>query len=145
MTLACDGKSALNQCFQSHTLAPSARQFDAISTVRAMLNDSVILFVPRHVKGHQDIKSNSPLTWWELLPNLEVDVLAVLFRKSLTADAAANPPQSKVLQRTGSSFLEQYQTVFLEPGENSGIGCSAKTLEALGQIWQHFCCRRERN
>ncbi|CAJ1938471.1 unnamed protein product [Cylindrotheca closterium] len=102
--IACDGLLAIEMAFEDQPLPPTDAQFNLISSIREAISRSPVSWSPQHVYGHLD-KSNlfDELTWWEKT-NLEVDGMAVDFRKELEAAHQLIPPQSSVLHGSGSSF-----------------------------------------
>jgi hypothetical protein len=115
VAFACDGLSALNKCFGTDTLSPFVPQFDVISAVRAMLRKSSVSFTPLHVKGHQDRKSQEPLTWWELR-NLEVDDWAVQVRHSLPPFLALDPPNPRFFLEPAAMFIDGVKQSSIDRG-----------------------------
>ncbi|CAJ1966331.1 unnamed protein product, partial [Cylindrotheca closterium] len=81
--IACDGLSAIKMAFEDRQLSPTDAQFDLVSSIREAILLSSVDWAPQHVYGHLD-KSNlfDKLSWWEKR-NLEVDGMAVEYRKEL--------------------------------------------------------------
>ena len=78
VTLACDGASALSQCFDNEKPKPGDSQFDLIHATRnLMAKFPKASWLPRHVKGHQDNDPMAELDEWALL-NIEMDEHAKL-------------------------------------------------------------------
>ena len=79
--LGCDGKDALNQAInieQTMTVCQQ-QQFDLLSGIQGYVRASSIIYLPFHIKGHQDGKKKlEDLTRLELL-NVEVDLYAKEF------------------------------------------------------------------
>ena len=79
--LGCDGKDALNQAInieQTMTVCQQ-QQFDLLSGIQGYVRASLIIYLPFHIKGHQDGKKKlEDLTRLELL-NVEVDLYAKEF------------------------------------------------------------------
>ncbi|CAJ1941753.1 unnamed protein product, partial [Cylindrotheca closterium] len=81
--IACDGLSAIEMAFEDRPLSPTDAQFDLVSSIWEAILRSLVDWAPQHVYGHLD-KSNlfDELSWWEKR-NLEVDGMAVEYRKEL--------------------------------------------------------------
>src|SRR5210317_979062 len=103
--LACDGKSALQACFDRNSIAPTREQFDIISTIRAIIHESHISFLPEHVTGHQDTKVTRPLTWLEDR-NVEADELAVAYRQQLSHSARRQPENPWFFHEPATLFIK---------------------------------------
>ena len=91
---ACDGLSALRNCFANSHLNPQQPQFDLVSAIQRAITESGIHWYPLHVKGHADSKRKwDQLTWWEKR-NVEVDRKATELRDQLESEGrvqARNP------------------------------------------------------
>ncbi|CAJ1934649.1 unnamed protein product, partial [Cylindrotheca closterium] len=103
--IACDGLSAIEMAFEDRPLSPTDAQFDLISSIREAISQSPVSWSPRHVYGHLD-KSNlfDELTWWER-KNLEVDGMAVDFRKELEAAHQLIPPNPRFFTELAALFV----------------------------------------
>ncbi|CAJ1952635.1 unnamed protein product [Cylindrotheca closterium] len=103
--IACDGLSAIEMAFEDRPLSPTDAQFDLISSIREAISRSPVSWSPQHVYGHLD-KSNlfDELTWWEK-KNLEVDGMAVDFRKELEAAHQLIPPNPRFFTELAALFV----------------------------------------
>jgi len=61
LTVACDGKSALHQCFKPWNSNLLAKHFDLIQAAQATIKATPIKWAWEHVQGHQD-EHDQPLT-----------------------------------------------------------------------------------
>jgi len=80
-------------------------QFDIISTIRAILHESNIAFLPEHVTGHQDKKVTRPLTWLEER-NIEAEELAVAYRQQLSNYARQHPENPRFFHEPAALFIK---------------------------------------
>ncbi|CAJ1927586.1 unnamed protein product [Cylindrotheca closterium] len=103
--ITCDGLLAIEMAFEDQPLSPTDAQFDLISSIREAISRSPVSWSPRHVYGHLD-KSNlfDELTWWEK-KNLEVDGMAVDFRKKLEAAHQLFPPNPRFFTELAALFV----------------------------------------
>ncbi|CAJ1945068.1 unnamed protein product, partial [Cylindrotheca closterium] len=81
--IACNGLSAIEMAFKDRPLSPTDAKFDLVSSIWEAILRSLVDWAPQHVYGHLN-KSNlfDELSWWEKR-NLEVDGMAVEYRKEL--------------------------------------------------------------
>ena len=79
--MGCDGEIALNHVFgegPGSDADVSAADYDMISAIRWVIQQSPITWTHRHIKGHQDDDGTEPLDRWATL-NVEMDNLAKAF------------------------------------------------------------------
>ena len=79
--VACDGKAALDNSFDTWTLKPTSKQFDMVSAIRSLVHCTKVSWLPRHVKGHQDSTLPTRLLDWWALCNIECDARAKRYHK----------------------------------------------------------------
>jgi hypothetical protein len=76
--IGCDGLSALNKAFDTWPLEPADPHFDMLSSLRAMIAKSPLVWTTRHIEGHQDDDVNAKLDFWAR-QNIQMDNLAKIF------------------------------------------------------------------
>ena len=103
--IACDGLSAIEMAFEDRPLSPTDAQFDLISSIREAIARSSVSWSPQHVYGHLDKTFLfEDLTWWEQ-KNLEVDGMAVEFRKELEANHQLIAPNPRFFTELAALFV----------------------------------------
>ncbi|CAJ1948760.1 unnamed protein product [Cylindrotheca closterium] len=103
--IACDGLSAIEMAFEDRTLSPTDAQCDLVSSIREAISRSSVSWSPRHVYGHLDkSKLFGEFTWWEK-KNLEVDGMAVDFRKELEAAHQLIPSNPRFFTELAALFV----------------------------------------
>ena len=76
VTIGCDGLGPLHRCFKHEwDPSPSTPHYDLIKAIRVMARSTAISWRWIHIKGHQDVKSDSDLDHWAQL-NIEMDKAA---------------------------------------------------------------------
>ena len=78
IVLGCDGINALYQALdiKNLTISSKQQQFDLLSGIQGYIRDSIIKFIPIHIKGHQDdLKMIDELDRWAII-NIEMDLRA---------------------------------------------------------------------
>ena len=78
IVLGCDGINALYQALdiKNVTISSKQQQFDLLSGIQGYIRDSIIKFIPIHIKGHQDdLKMIDELDRWAII-NIEMDLRA---------------------------------------------------------------------
>ena len=82
--IGCDGMSALNRAFwvEKEEISSKQAHFDIISGIHGLTEESNIQYLTRHIKGHQDDRSEADLDRWALL-NIECDLRAKHFMSDI--------------------------------------------------------------
>lgn len=63
--IGCDGLSALNNATNpDFTVTASTLHFDLLTAIRTIIRESPLLWVPCHIRGHQDDKEHAILDRW---------------------------------------------------------------------------------
>ena len=132
VTLACDGKAALDISFDTWTLKPTSKQFDLISAIREAIRDSFISWHTLHVKGHQDdLLDKSKLSWWALR-NIECDARAKRYRCRLVRQGRQTAANPRFFTEPSALFIESVKQSRLCP---DGI-MELITLPPLLSYWE---------
>ena len=113
--IACDGLSAIEMAFEDRPLSPTDAQFDLVSSIREAILRSSVSWFPQHVYGHLD-KYNlfDELSWWEKR-NLEVDGMAVEYRKELEATHHLIAPNSRFFTELAALYVADAKQSRLDP------------------------------
>ncbi|CAJ1939400.1 unnamed protein product [Cylindrotheca closterium] len=130
--IACDGLSAIEMAFKDRPLSPTDAPFDLVSSIwEAMLRSSVD-WSPQHVYGHLD-KSNlfDELSWWEKR-NLEVDGMAVEYRKELETANHLIAPNPRFFTELAALYVADTKQSRLDPQ----LIQECVTLPALRSRWR---------
>ena len=130
--IACDGLSAIEMAFEDRPLSPTDAQFDLVSSIREAILRSSADWSPQHVYGHLD-KSNlfDELSWWEKR-NLEVDGMAVEYRRELEAANHLIAPNSRFFTELAALFVADTKQSRLDPQFIQ----ECVTLPALRERWR---------
>ena len=72
VTAGCDNKSALHNAFGLHPITTKIPSRDIVAAIRYHIQQSPLQWIPKHVKGHQDLHNRSYLDEWAL-GNIQVD------------------------------------------------------------------------
>lgn len=75
VTAGCDNTSALYNAFGHHPITTKIPSRDLVAAIRYQLHRSPIHWIPKHVKGHQDLNRRAYLDDWAL-GNIQVDQAA---------------------------------------------------------------------
>ena len=107
--------SAIEMAFEDRPLSPTDAQFDLVSSIREAILRSSVSWFPQHVYGHLD-KFNlfDELSWWEKR-NLEVDGMAVEYRKELEATHHLIAPNSRFFTELAALYVADAKQSRLDP------------------------------
>ncbi|CAJ1964443.1 unnamed protein product [Cylindrotheca closterium] len=130
--IACDGLSAIEMAFEDRPLSPTDAQFDLVSSIREAILRSSVDWAPQHVYGHLD-KSNlfDELSWWEKR-NLEVDGMAVEYRKELETANHLIAPNPRFFTELAAMYVADTKQSCLDPQFIQ----ECVTLRALRSRWR---------
>ncbi|CAJ1940186.1 unnamed protein product [Cylindrotheca closterium] len=130
--IACDGLSAIEMAFEDRPLSPTDAQFDLVSSIWEAILRSLVDWSPQHVYGHLD-KSNlfDELSWWEKR-NLEVDGMAVEYRKELEMANHLIAPNPRFFTELAALYMADTKQSRLVPQFIQECG----TLPALRSRWR---------
>ena len=104
--IACDGLSALENCFLHKPANPTQPQFDLVSAVRSAVASSSATWAPRHVYGHLDKTTPRHLLSWWAKRNVEVDAWAGSYRKHLVRNGIVLAPNSRFFSESAALFID---------------------------------------
>ena len=145
ITIGCDGRSALNQVFQSHIEVDDPCH-DLVLATRHLIKSSSIAWKPLHVKGHQD-STGAVLDRWASL-NVLMDSRA----KGFLTTAHCLPRHQEVWGAPWSLWIQGekltsklskrvYATVHASAGKSYWLSKSDVTLESFALVdWEAIGC-----
>ncbi|CAJ1945364.1 unnamed protein product [Cylindrotheca closterium] len=130
--IACDGLSAIEMAFEDRPLSPTDAQFDLVSSIREAILRSSVDWSPQHVYGHLDkLNLFDELSWWEKR-NLEVDGMAVKYRKELETANHLIAPNPRFFTELAAMYVADTKQSRLDPQFIQ----ESVTLPALRSRWR---------
>ena len=136
--IGCDGLSALQQSFHPDNIpnAPTAPQFDLICAIRRVAKQCPVVWLPRHVGGHQDNDLMAILDRHALL-NIEMDTGAKALMFSLPQTLGSDQVQYKIFGEPWSIWLgsKKLSKDFRSAIQDIRHGIPLSVLGVQGTLW----------